>query len=57
MNSQRFGSTNVAVYTYVERTDFALVEKVAVFCHNFLPTTLLYRENPYFQGGIATESP
>jgi hypothetical protein len=42
MNSQRFGSTNVSIYTCVEDIAFVLVEKAAVFCHIFLPTTLLY---------------
>ena len=57
MNSQRFGTTNVAICTYVEGIDIALVEKTDVFCHIFLPTTLLYRQNPFFQGILATESP
>jgi hypothetical protein len=57
MNSQRFGTTNVAICTYVEGIDIALVEKAAVFCHNFLPTTLLHRQDPFFQGILAIASP
>ena len=57
MNLQRFASTNVAITLTSSVRGFALVEKVAVFCHNFLPTSLLYRENPCFQGIFAIESP
>jgi hypothetical protein len=55
--SQCFGSTNVAICTCVENIDIALVEKADVFCHNVLPTALLYRKNPCFQGILAIESP
>jgi hypothetical protein len=57
MNSRCFGSTNVAIDTCVEDIAFGLAEKAAVFCHNFLPTSFFYSENPYFQGIIAITSP
>ena len=50
MNSSRTDSTNVAVCTYVEWSVSVLAEKVAVFCHSFLPTSLLYRKEAVFKG-------
>jgi hypothetical protein len=54
VNSSRTDTTNVAVCTYVEWSVRVLAEKVAVFCHSFLPTTLLYRKKAVFQGKLAT---
>lgn len=53
MNSPRTDSPNVAVCTYVEWSVSVLAEKAAVFCHSFLPTSLLYRKKADLQGKLA----
>lgn len=57
MRTQRIGSTGSKISTYVERLLPALAERVAVFCHIFLPTNQLYCKIACFSREFDHKSP